>query len=137
MNANALLFTGLQSLIGAAIAVLVPMLVKFLLSKTTKEDLNKYVQLANIAVLAVQQTIPDANAEDKKQAAVNKLSALTKGALTPDQVDHLIESSVFLMKQQFDTDVKNAPAQPNKAPIGFTSPAPASAPATTVEQPAK
>jgi len=40
-----------------------------------------------------------ADAQAKKDAAIKKLSELTKGALSPVEIDHLIENAVFNLKQ--------------------------------------
>jgi len=105
MDFHTLIFTALQSLIGVAIAVLVPVLVKFILSKTSKENLNKYMSLAALSVQAVQQSMGSASAEEKKKAAEVKLSVMVKGVLSAEEIDHLLESAVFLMKQNFDTAI--------------------------------
>jgi len=114
MDFHTLIFTALQSLIGVAIAVLVPVLVKFILSKTSKENLNKYMSLAALSVQAVQQSMGSASAEEKKKAAEVRLSAMVKGVLSAEEIDHLLESAVFLMKQNFDTAIV-APVVPAPA----------------------
>jgi len=120
MDFHTLIFTALQSLIGVAIAVLVPVLVKFILSKTSKENLNKYMSLAALSVQAVQQSMGSASAEEKKKAAEVKLSVMVKGVLSAEEIDHLLESAVFLMKQNFDTAIV-APVVP-VAPVPVAVP---------------
>ena len=117
MNYNALLMTTLQSLIGVGIAVLVPVLMKYILSKTSKENLVRYTAMANMVVLSVQQTMGSASLEERKKAAEGKLSTMTKGILNVDDIEQLIESAVFLMKQQFDLAVTETPTF-SKAPSG-------------------
>lgn len=102
----------IQSLLSLGVTALIPFLVKFVLSKTSKENLGKYTQMATIAVLAVEQTMGGAPVEVKKMAAEARLSTVLKGALTPEEIDHLLESSVFLMKQNYKTAIAAAPEVP-------------------------
>lgn len=119
---NALLMNTIQSLLSLGITALIPFLVKFVLSKTSKENLVKYTQMATIAVLAVEQTMGGAPVEVKKMAAETRLSSMLKGAINPDQIDHLLESSVFLMKQNYKTAVAAIPEAPAVTPAGPAGP---------------
>ena len=51
-----------------------------------------------------------ASAIEKKKAAEQRLSQMAKGAISGEQIDHLLESSVFMMKQEFDLAI--APVEP-------------------------
>lgn len=93
--------------------------------------------MAKIAVAAVEQTMTDVHTDERKAAAERRLSQLTKGALTPEEIDHLIENAVFTLKQQIGHSVKAVQPAPEKAPIGFTPEAAAPVEPAAAEQPAK
>lgn len=94
----------LQYLIEVAIAILVPIVIRFVLTKTNKENLLKYVTIAGTVVKAVEQIYGGGNGNSKKSAAVTKLSQMTKGKLSTDDIHHLIEAAVFEMNK----DLKHA-----------------------------
>lgn len=81
-------------------------------TKTKTDQLIQLKALAQIAVVAVEQTMADAHMDEKKAAAVQKLSDLTKGALKPDEIDHLIEDAVFTLKTRLDLQRKLLPVEP-------------------------
>ena len=130
LDTHALLLQLLQTVLELGIGILVPVAFKFLM---TKINMNKLVQnkaYASIAVQAVQQTMASSDAEAKKTDAERRLSALSKGALSPDEIDSLLHDAVFTLKQQIGHSVQQmqaAPA-PQKQPIGFVQPAPTAAP---------
>lgn len=90
----------LLQLIEIGITFLVPIVVKFVLTKVQIDKLAQAKAYASIAVAAVEQTMSTADAQAKKDAAIKKLSELTKGALSPEEIDHLVEDAVFNLKQQ-------------------------------------
>lgn len=100
MDLHQLLLQTLQTLIEVGIAALVPIVIKWVFTKISLDQLVKYKALAQIAVAAVQQTMATADVLAKKDAAVQKLSQLTNGTLKPEEIDHLIEDAVFTLKQQ-------------------------------------
>ncbi|MFZ3102953.1 MAG: hypothetical protein WA113_12280 [Desulfitobacteriaceae bacterium] len=62
------------------------------------------------------------NAQTKKEDAVKRLSTLTQGALSPEEIDSLLHDAVITLKQQVGrtmSQTNNAPA-PEKNQIGFT-----------------
>jgi len=104
----------LQYTIEAAIAILVPIVIRYVLTKTSRENLAKYVTIAEFVVKAVEQMYGGGNGSVKKSAAATKLSEMTKGKLSADDIYHLIEAAVFEMnkdiKQAIETtlDVKDS-----------------------------
>ena len=100
MDTHAYIVQILQAVIGPAIVTLGPLAGKFLLSKTSAQNLARFGALAKMVVTAVEQTMPDAANEIKKATAASKLAAVTKGVLSEDDVSHLIESAVYDMKQE-------------------------------------
>jgi len=125
MDVHALVLQLLQALIELGIAVLVPMVIKWVFTKISLGNLVKYKSLAQFAVAAVEQTMKEAHMGEKKAAAEKKLSDLTKGALRPEEIDHLVEDAVFTLKQQIGHSVAQIQRAPEKAPIGFVPKEPA------------
>ncbi len=122
MNTNTLLVQVLQYVIELGIGVLVPVLVKFVMSKIGTEQLLQAKSYAAVAVAAVEQTMSSADGQAKKTAAVKKLSDLTKGALKPEDIDHLIEDAVFTLSKQIGHTVQQYQDVPTvKSKIGFTN----------------
>jgi phage holin, LL-H family len=100
MDTHALIFQLIQTVIELGIGLLVPFAVKFLM---TKIQINKLIQnqaYAAIVVKAVQQTMDTTDAQTKKEEAVKRLSTLTKGTLSPEEIDSLIHDAVFTLKKQ-------------------------------------
>lgn len=131
MDTHALLMQLLQTLIELGIGVLVPVCVKFVMTKMKTDQLVQSKAYAAIAVAAVEQTMGTADAQAKKAAAIQKLADLTKGALKPNDIDHLIEDAVFTLNKQIGSSVAQVKAAqeqaPAKNPIGFASQQPAAA----------
>ncbi|KNY30032.1 phage holin [Pseudobacteroides cellulosolvens] len=99
----------LQYIIEATIAILVPIVIRFVLTKTNKENLSKYVTIAEFIVKAVEQIYGGGNGSAKKSAAVTKLSQMTKGKLSTDDLHHLIEAAVFEMNKDLKQAIKAIP----------------------------
>lgn len=127
LDTHALIMQLLQTAIELGIGVLVPVLVKFVVTKMGTDKLVQAKAYTAIAVAAVQQTMATADAQTKKAAAMQKLADLTKGALKPQDIDHLVEDAVFTLKQQIGYSVKQSEAAPapEKAKIGFAAKSPA------------
>lgn len=112
MNTHDLILQALQYLIEAGITVLIPFVIRFLLAHTSKENLAKYTQLAETVVMSIEQTMGAGNGAAKKAAAEAKLAQLLKGALSAEDIDHLIESAVFQMNKIWTDNVKTTPVAP-------------------------
>ena len=72
--------------------------------------------------------------EEKKSAAEQKLSQITKGTLSAEEIDHLIENAVFILKQQIGRSMPASKPSPVNAPIGLASKS--TAPVVAVKEPA-
>lgn len=105
METHELIIKGLQALIEVGIAVLVPIVIKYVLTKISRDNLIRYITLAEMVVKTVQQTMGDADNEDKKSTAVDKLSKLTHGSLNSQEIEHLLEAAVFEVKKLYKAEI--------------------------------
>lgn len=105
MDSHELILKGLQALIEVGIAILVPIVIRYVLTKISKDNLIRYITLAEMVVKAVQQTMGDVDNEQKKATAFNKLLELTHGTLSSQEVEHLLEAAVFEVKKQYKAEV--------------------------------
>lgn len=101
MITHDLIIKALQTVIEVGMAVLVPIVIKYVLSKISENNLVRYMALAEMAVKMVQQTMDGVDNDTKKKAAMDKISQLTKGALSADEIEHLLEYAVYEMKNQY------------------------------------
>jgi len=106
---NDIILNILQYIIQAAIAILVPIVIRFVLTKTSRENLEKYVTIAEFVVKAVEQMYGGGNGSVKKSAAAAKLSEMTNGKLSTDDIYHLIEAAVFEMNKSLKQAIETMP----------------------------
>lgn len=97
MNAQQLLINGLQDFIDAGIAVLVPVIIHYVLTKVSKAKLEKNAALA-VSIVKSLQTIGVLDVDIQKLASEN-LAALTKGKLRAEDISHLIGSAMYEIKK--------------------------------------
>lgn len=97
MNANQLLINGLQDFIDAGIAVLVPVIIHYVLTKVSKAKLEKNAALA-LSIVKSLQAVCGTNIDIQKIAS-EKFSTLTKGKLSADAISHLIGSAMYEIKR--------------------------------------
>lgn len=93
MNAQQLLLNGFQDFINAGIAVLVPIVIQYILTKVSKTKLEKNAALA-LSIVKSLQTIGVLDIDIHKLAS-EKLAALTKGKLKAEDINHLIGSAMY------------------------------------------
>ena len=73
--------------------------IQYIRAKIGEQNLKVYCSLAKTVVTAIEQTIGGGHGADKKQEAVQVLKNFTKGKLTDEQIDKIIEAAVYEMKQ--------------------------------------
>jgi len=71
--------------------------IQYIKSKIGEEKLKLYLSYAKTVVTSVEQTIGGGHGVDKKQEAVQALKNITKGKLSDEQIDRLIEAAVYEM----------------------------------------
>jgi len=106
---NDIMLKILLCIIEAAIAILVPIVIRFVLTKTSRENLEKYVKISEFVVKAVEQMYGGGNGSVKKSAAAAKLSEMTNGKLSTDDIYHLIEAAVFEMNKSLKQAIETMP----------------------------
>lgn len=97
MNVQQLLLNGFQDFINAGIAVLVPIVIQYILTKVSKTKLEKNAALA-LSIVKSLQAIGVLDV-DIQNLASEKLSSLTKGKLKADDINHLIGSAMYEIKK--------------------------------------
>lgn len=105
-----LLLNGLVDLIDAGIAILVPVVVHYVFTKTKKHKFEMYSAIAKSAVSATLQST-GVTEEAFKNEAAKRLSLLTKGKVKADLISHLIEAAMTELK----TDVAQSIAKEKEA----------------------
>lgn len=121
MNAQQLLLNGFQDFINAGIAVLVPIVIQYILTKVSKTKLEKNAALA-LSIVKSLQTIGVLDV-DIQNLASEKLSALTKGKLKADDINHLIGSAMYEIKKDgiFALNSEQNPSTIHSVPIADDS----------------
>lgn len=121
MNAHDLLLQGIQYLMEAGIATLVPFVINLLIHKIGLAKFQRDQLVAALIVKSIQETMGPGNGADKKAVVEQVLSNKLKGALTPADINHLIQSAVYDMKQdaakaqsQAAQAQEQTPAQPEQ-----------------------
>ncbi len=79
------------------IAVVGGFVMNYLRTKIGSEKMKQYYELAKTVVTATEQTFGGGNGSDKKDESRQILKHLTNNKLSDDQIDRLIESSVYEM----------------------------------------
>ncbi|WHH58366.1 phage holin [Petroclostridium sp. X23] len=74
-------------------------IIQFIRAKVGEEKLNTYYSYSKMVVTAIEQIFGGGNGADKKQEAMQVLRNLTKGKLSDEQLDKLIEAAVYEMNQ--------------------------------------
>ncbi|KKY00922.1 hypothetical protein VN21_07785 [Paraclostridium benzoelyticum] len=74
-------------------------LIIYLKNKIGSEKLSSYYNIAKMIVMSIEQTQTNLTSEEKKQIAVDHLKKLTKNKLSDEEIDRLIESSVYEIKK--------------------------------------
>lgn len=90
------IFLGLISIV---ITVAGKYLIVYLNNKIGSEKLSSYYDIAKTIIMSIEQTQTNATSEEKKQIAVQNLNSLTKNKLSEEEIDRLIESSVYEIKK--------------------------------------
>lgn len=106
----------LDYVISVGIAALVPIVIRYILTKTHKENLLKYASMAEIVVKALEQTM-GVDSVAKKTAAVSKLASMTNGKVSSDDINHLIESAVYNLKVDVKRELEGAPEVKDTAAV--------------------
>ncbi len=86
-------------LIQLIILIIGGVVIQYVREKIGEENFRLMYSLSKTVVTAVEQSIGAGNGADKKQEALQTLRNLTKGKLTEDQLDKMIEAAVFEMNR--------------------------------------
>lgn len=70
-------------------------IINYLRIKVGTEKLNQYYKLSKTVVDSVEQTFGSGNGADKKEEAIQALRLLSKGRLSEDQIERMIEAAVY------------------------------------------
>ena len=79
-------------------------LVHYIKIKVDKEKFYFFYSLSKTIVISVEQMIGPGHGVDKKQEAVQALKNLTKGKLSGEQMDRMIEAAVYEMNGMLRID---------------------------------
>jgi LL-H family phage holin len=84
-------------LVQVIILVLGGFIINFLRISIGKDKFNYYHSLAKTVINSIEQTFGGGNGADKKEEAIQAIKSITKGKLSNDQIERIIEASVFEM----------------------------------------
>ncbi|MGL5711785.1 MAG: phage holin, LLH family [Paraclostridium sp.] len=74
-------------------------LIKYANEKIGSEQLNKYYTIVKTIVMSIEQTNSGLTGEEKKKIAIEKMIQLTGGKLSEEEIDRLIEATVYEVKK--------------------------------------
>ncbi|MCG8500748.1 MAG: phage holin [Firmicutes bacterium] len=101
---NGILLQSLMLIIQAAILIVGVYIVQYIRLRLAKERFYFVYSLAKTVVISVEQMIGPGRGADKKQEALQVLKNLTKGKLSDEQMDRVIEAAVYEMNGMLRID---------------------------------
>jgi len=105
-----LVMQGLAVLVQLVVLAVAGFSINFLRVKTGNEKFSKLLGYAKMAVASVEQSMGPGSGTEKKKAVEDFIFSKLGGKLSLPEINHLIESAVYEMKQVFNSTNASAPA---------------------------
>ncbi len=86
-------------LIQLIILIIGGVIIQYVREKIGEENFQLLYSLSKTVVIAVEQSIGAGHGADKKQEALQTLRNLTRGKLTEEQLERMIEAAVYEMNR--------------------------------------
>jgi hypothetical protein len=120
LNLTQYLFQLLLLVVSIATPIITTSIVRYFQTKFSNETLKRYISYAETAVKAAETTYNARGQGVFKKADVEKyLSAKIKGALTPEDIDLLIQAAVYEINKTGSKLIFETPQAPQ--PVNYQS----------------